>query len=330
MNPLDHSSRRDALRLLGLASFGIFAARGSAQTPAPPSPPPQASFYRFQIGNAPALVLNDGYLPGPIHPFIAPEGSPEEVKQVLATRFQTIPAQIPVNVLAVQLGGEWVLFDTGSGAGMGPTVGLLPKSLAAAGIRPEQIGGIFLTHAHPDHLGGLLDATTREPLLPKAKLFIHRREYDYWTSPSPDTSGLRVPAEMRDAVLKIAQTTLTAVKSKLEFVAPGDRVLEGVELIDAKGHTPGHLAYAITSGSEQLLNIVDAAHHEVLGFARLDWTMNGDSDPKQASATRKALLDRAATDRSRLFAAHFGYPSLGFAKQAGDAFEFIPERWTWS
>jgi glyoxylase-like metal-dependent hydrolase (beta-lactamase superfamily II) len=135
---------------------------------------------------------------------------------------------------------------------------------------------------------------------------------------------------MRDTVIKIAQSALAAVTPKLEFVAPGDRVLEGVELIDARGHTPGHLAYAITSDGEQLINIVDAAHHEVLGFARLDWTMNGDSDPKQASATRKALLDRAATDRSRLFAAHFGYPALGFAKRAGDAFEFVPERWSWT
>ena len=289
-----------------------------------------AAFYRFKIGDAPALVLNDGIIPGPIYPFLAPEASEEDVKKTLAAHFQPLATQMPVNVLLVQLGGEWVLFDTGAGGVFGPALGALPKSLAAAGIQPEQIGGIFLTHAHPDHLGGLLDATTKQPLFPKARLFVHRRELEYWTSPSPDLSGLRVNQEMKDSVVKLARETFAALKPKLELVAPGDRILEGVELIDAPGHTPGHLAYTISSGNEQLLNIVDAAHHEVLMFEHLEWTMAGDSDPKLASATRKKLFDRAAADRTRIFAAHFGYPSLGFVRKTDTAYQYVPDRWTWS
>ncbi len=331
-NPLNLLHRRESLRLLGIAGLAAFAGRAPAEA-APAAPTPTAvgaGFYRFRIGSAPALVLSDGFLPGPIHPFFAPEGAPGEVAQTLAAHFQTINAQIPINVLLVQLGGEWVLFDTGSGTAFGPTCGQLHKSLEAAGVRPEQISGIFLTHAHPDHLGGLIDATTNELRFPRARLFVSRREFDYWTSPSPDLSGLRVDKAMLPVLVKTAQTVLAAAKPKLEFVAPGDRVLEGVELIDAPGHTPGHLAYTITSGREQLLNIVDAAHHEVLMFEHLDWTMAGDSDPKQASATRKRLFDRAATDRTRIFAAHFGYPSLGFVRKTGDAYEYVPDRWAWS
>jgi hypothetical protein len=59
-------------------------------------------------------------------------------------------------------------------------------------------------------------------------------------------------------------------------------------------------------------------------------TMAADSDPKQASATRKRLFDRAAVDRTRLFAAHFGYSSLGFVRKSGSAYEYVADRWAWS
>jgi hypothetical protein len=58
-------------------------------------------------------------------------------------------------------------------------------------------------------------------------------------------------------------------------------------------------------------------------------TMAADSDPKQASAKRKRLFDRAAADRTRLFAAHFGYPSLGFVRKSGSD-EYVADRWAWS
>jgi hypothetical protein len=59
-------------------------------------------------------------------------------------------------------------------------------------------------------------------------------------------------------------------------------------------------------------------------------TMAADSDPKQARATHKRLFDRAAADRTRLFAAHFGYSSLGFVRKSGSAYEYVADRWVWS
>jgi glyoxylase-like metal-dependent hydrolase (beta-lactamase superfamily II) len=230
----------------------------------------------------------------------------------------------------VNLRGEWVLFDAGAGGFSAPTIGRLLPVMSAAGIKPEQITGIFISHAHSDHIGGLVDAKTKELIFPQAKHFIHQREFDYWTGPSPDVSGLRLDKAFIANALQTASSVLTTVKPKLEFVAPGDRLLEGIELIDAPGHTPGHFAFAITSGNEQLLHIVDAAHHEVLMFEHLDWTMAGDSTPALASATRKKLLDRAAVDRSRIFAAHFAYPALGYVRKNETGYEFVHDRWTWT
>ena len=331
--PLSHLHRRELLRLLGLGGFAVFANRASAETPSPAVEPANAAaaYHRFRLGDATAYVLSDGYMDVPVHPMLATEASPTAVAEVLAAHFQqSTQAQLPFNVLLVHLRNEWLLFDAGAGGFSAPTIGRLLPVMAAAGVKPEQISAIFISHAHPDHVGGLIDAKSGQLLFPQAKHFIHRREYDYWTGPSPDTSGLRLPKEMVAGSLKTAQNVLGAAKPKLEFIAPGDKLIEGVELIDAPGHTPGHLAFAITSGNEQLLHIVDAAHHEVLMFAHLDWTMAGDSVPAQASTTRKALFDRAAADRARIFAAHFAYPALGYVRKNDNGYVFVHDRCVWS
>jgi glyoxylase-like metal-dependent hydrolase (beta-lactamase superfamily II) len=335
MNPtnLTPLNRRELLRLLGLGGLAAFAHSASAaETSATPAEPlhPAGAFHRFRVGDATAYVFSDGYLGLPIQPMLATEAPAAAVAEILASHFQSPQVQLPFNVLLVHLGSEWLLFDAGAGGFSAPTIGRLIPVMAAAGIKPEQITAVLISHAHGDHIGGLVDAKTGELHFPQAKHFIHRREYDFWTGPSPDTSGVRLSKEMIAAALQTAHTVLTAVKPKLEFVAPGDRLIEGVELIDAPGHTPGHLAFAITSGNEQLLHIVDAAHHEILMFAHLDWTMAGDVAPSLASATRKRLFDRAAADRTRIFAAHFAYPALGYVRRHETGYEFVQDRWVWS
>jgi glyoxylase-like metal-dependent hydrolase (beta-lactamase superfamily II) len=340
MNPthLSPLHRREALRLLGLGGLGGFAAfmgrtAVAAETSAPAAPEPSAaaSYYRFKLGNSTAYVLSDGYMAMPIQPMLATEASPADLTKTLAAHFQKTPeAQMPFNVLLLQHGSEWILFDAGTGGFSGPTLGRLLPVMAAAGVKPEQISGIFISHAHSDHVGGLVDAKTKQLVFPQAKYFMHKREFDYWTAPSPDVSGLRLPKEFVSGMVETVRMVLNTAKPKIELIAPGDRVLEGIELIDAPGHTPGHLAFAITSGNEQLLHIVDAAHHEVLMFEHLDWTMAGDSTPSLAGATRKKLFDRAAADRTRIFAAHFAYPALGYVRKNETGYEFIHDRWTWS
>jgi len=336
--PLSPLHRRELLRVLGLGGLAAFLGRnasGAEQAVAAPAAPaeaphPAACYRRFHIGDATAYVLNDGYMPMPIQPMLATEAPAEELAKVLAAHFQKPVAEMPFNVLLVNLHGEWVLFDAGAGGFSAPTIGRLLPVMAAAGIQPEQISGIFISHAHSDHIGGLVDAKTKELIFPHAKYFMHQREFDYWMAPSPDVSGLRLPKEFISGMLETVQIVLNKAKPKIQMVAPGDRVLEGIELIDAPGHTPGHFAFAITSGNEQLLHIVDAAHHEVLMFEHLDWTMAGDSTPALASATRKKLFDRAAADRSRIFAAHFAYPALGYVRKNDTGYEFVHDRWTWT
>ncbi|MET0261735.1 MAG: MBL fold metallo-hydrolase [Rariglobus sp.] len=341
-------SRRDALRLLGLAGVGavtaglpLRAADGSESTAAtksaggdsisaPGAMLAQPAFYRFKIGSFDAIAFNDGGANPPVAEAPFGIGEPVEAK-VAVLRDAFLPlAQVNLqfNVLLVHMGAEWVLFDAGCGALFGPAGGRLPAQMAAAGVKPEQITAVFLSHAHADHFGGLLDAESGEPVFKNALHYVGRREYDFWTGSNPDVSALRQPEAGRKSTVEGARGVLEKLKAKWQFIAAGERLIEGLEIIDAPGHTPGHLVFLISSGGEQVLHMVDAAHHHALTFARPDWVLAYDVQPDVAGPTRRKLFDRAAADRLRVFGGHMPFPGLGHVRSLdGGRYEFAIEPW---
>ena len=232
--------------------------------------------------------------------------------------------QLSFNVLLVRAGSELVLIDAGCGPHMGAAGGKIFAAMSAIGVKPEQVTGIILTHAHRDHFGGLLDAEKRA-VFPRAKLFVGRKEHDFWMSSEPDLSGMAVPAEAAKEFVLGAQAALSAYKDNRQLVAGGDRILEGFELLDTPGHTPGHLAVLIGSGKDQLLHFADVASHHALSFAHPGWRFAFDADPALAVETRRKLFDRAAAEKLRLFGAHMPFPGLGRVRKAGNAYEFVIE-----
>lgn len=332
------------LKLLGLAGGSAVAARMllKATEPAPPpavenvakppapslaeTPAERGHLYRFKIGAFEAVGFLDGGMAMPTEqsPFGVDEPKGAVGAALDAALLPKDRVQMPFNVLLVRAGSELVLIDAGCGASFGPAAGKLVPSLAAIGIEPDQITGVILTHAHRDHCGGLLDAEQR-PAFAHARLFVAKKEHDFWMSSSPDLGGVAVPAEAKKEFVLGAQRALGAYKDRLELVAGGDRILEGFELLDTPGHTPGHLAVVIGSGPDALLHLADVVHHHALSFAHPGWRFAFDADPALAVETRGKILDRAATERLRLFGTHLPFPALGRVKKAGGAYEFVPE-----
>ncbi len=338
-------NRRRALQVAGLGVAGLTLgavpsagarARASAPQPQPgsgagpaPAGPQVAGFYRFKIGALEAIALSDGTLAlDKIQPTLAPEAPAAELKQTLSDALApTDSATLEINVLCVRIGAETILIDAGWGQG-GPAGGKLLANLSAAGIRPESITGVVITHAHPDHLAGVTDGSGKLTF-PSARIFVNRAEHAFWTGPNPDLSGMRMPDEVKKGWVASSNKTFEAVKGKLELVKPGDRILGGVELLDGAGHTAGHMPVIISDGAEQLAVIGDIAHHPVLMFARPEWATSLDADPKQAVASRRRLFDRFAGERSRVFAYHLPWPGLGRIGKHGESFWWAGEQWKW-
>ncbi len=343
MNPNTPAlSRRDALRFLGLAGAAAFlpslvtraaaADAAPAAAPAPAGGPPalageQPGFFRFKIGAFDAVALDDGGFGGPLAQSPWPQGEPAKLAAALGAAFlPTDSFALPFNNLLVQMGAELVLIDAGCGTVFGPGNGKLVRRLAAIGVKPEQITAVFLSHAHGDHFGGLLDEN-KNPVFTRAQLFIHRREFEFWTGSAPDLSQTFIPADSRPGAIAGAQAYLNAFQGKWHLIAPGDKLLDGLEIIDAPGHTPGHLAFQFSSGSSQLLHFVDTAHHHAISFAHPEVPFGYDVQPAEAVATRRKLLDRAAAERTRLFGAHMPFPALGYVRRSGAAYEHVIEPW---
>ena len=120
-----------------------------------------------------------------------------------------------------------------------------------------------------------------------------------------------------------AQRDLGAVEDRVTLVKDGDSVAPGVGVIDTPGHTPGHMSLLV-EGGEGLILGADVNANEVVSLRHPDWAFGFDSDRDQAIATRKALLERAASDRMRYLGFHFTYPGVGFVERDGGAFRFVP------
>jgi glyoxylase-like metal-dependent hydrolase (beta-lactamase superfamily II) len=329
-------TRRDALKIAGAAGMMAALPWGGipeANAAAPALKGPQAGgYYRFAIGEIEAIVINDGGLSfNPIQPTWAPEASKEELEGMLRSAFlPTDRLSLEVNTLLLKIGGELVLVDTGAGNLFGPSLGKMAERLASAGVRPAEVTAVVISHAHGDHFGGLLDAAGK-PVFPNAAYFASKTEVDYWTGPAPDMSKLRIPEANKKVFAANAKRYLEAIKDRLTPVSAGQKILPGMEVLSAPGHTPGHIALLVSSGKEALLNSADTVHHHVLMFAHPEWTSAFDSDPKMAAETRRKLLDRAAGDGLRVLGYHLPYPGIGHVRTAkGGAFEWLPEPWSWT
>lgn len=328
-------TRREAIKIAGAA--GVMAALPwsgipRAEAAAPALKGPQAGgYYRFSIGDIEAIVISDGGLSfRPIQPTWAPEASKEELEGTLRSAFlPTDRLNLDVNTLLLKIGGELVLVDTGAGNLFGPTLGKMAERLAAAGIQPAQVTAVVISHAHGDHFGGLLDGEGK-PVFTNATYFASKTEVDFWTGSDPDLSKLRVPPENRKVFLDNARRYLGAIKGRLTPVMPGKKIVEGLEVVDAPGHTPGHIALLVSSGKEALLHAVDTVHHALM-FAHPEWTSAFDVDPKMGADTRRRVLDRTAADGLRVLGYHLPFPGIGHVRTVkGGGFEWLPEPWSWT
>jgi glyoxylase-like metal-dependent hydrolase (beta-lactamase superfamily II) len=282
--------------------LGAIAANGAlAQGPAP-APPAARS---FRLGDFQLTAVQDAGFKVPNDSKVfGLNASPADVAKVLtAAGAPSDTISLSVDALVVKTKDRVVLLDTG----LGPALhGALIGSLALAGVAPDQVTDVLITHAHGDHVGGLVDAQGK-PAFPKASIRMSANEWTW------------LQGQAR------AKALVDAITPQVKTFEPGSDVLPGITPIALYGHTPGHVAYVIASGGQSLEDIGDVAHSSIISLARPDWTVQFDTDKAAGIATRTAELKRLAAARTLVFAPHFPFPGVGRIKAAGDGFKWTPE-----
>jgi glyoxylase-like metal-dependent hydrolase (beta-lactamase superfamily II) len=289
-------------------------------------------FYRFKIGDLQATVISDGYGPIPFRPIFAMNTTEAEVAPVLKANFMQPVIQVTNNPLVVDTGLERILVDTGFGEKIGPPFGSFPgleENLGRAGIAVESIDLVVISHCHLDHIGGLV---TKSGALafPKAQFVFVDSEWNYWTGNryESDIKSSPMPDPFKQATIAAAEN-LPLVADRSRFVRPGGEIISGVYYIAAPGHSPSHAAILFTSGGEQFIHMGDIAHNPVTSLQHPDWTPVFDYDPVQAIRSRKAILDRVATDGVMVMGYHFPFPAIGHVVRNGTAYHWEAAQWTW-
>ncbi len=286
---------------------------------------PTTAPHRFRLGQFDLMVVNDGDYTAPAA-FLAVNAPPQDLTRELAAMGQAMDAyRTTINDLLIDTGDHRVLVDTGfgaSGRAFYPDTGKLLPTLRVAGIGPDAVDTVILTHLHGDHIGGALDAEGR-PAFPNARYLISQAEYDFWWG-EPDLAELPLPEEFRQVFRAGAKGTLVALQGQLEQVEPDMEVVPGVRLVAAYGHTPGHVAVEVSSGGETLLHVVDAAGDPILHLRHPDWYYAPDNWPEAEVRTRRRLFDRAANEGLLVLAHHFPFPGLGHVAKDGDGWRWQP------
>ncbi|SIT54873.1 putative Lactamase [Mesorhizobium prunaredense] len=296
--------------------------------------PHGAGYYRFSIGDLKATVISDGYGNVPFWPIFA-ANQPASVAEPFLKENHLNPApQFTNNLLVVDTPTDRVLVDTGFGDVLGPGSGRFPylvPNLARAGIAPESITVVIISHIHLDHVAGVVTKSGSH-VFPNARYVFVDDELSYWTGNrfEADINASKAPDEFKKAAIYAPKTYLPPLRQRMQVVRPGAEVVPGITLIPAPGHSPAHTAIRFSSGNAQFIHMADVAHRSDSGLQHPDWSVIFDFDGDQAIATRKRILGEVAADRTLVMGYHFPFPGLGYVEAAGSAYRWNAIPWSWS
>jgi glyoxylase-like metal-dependent hydrolase (beta-lactamase superfamily II) len=304
----------------GLAALvGSLVLATAAQAGAPQLKTQAPGFYRMMLGDIEVTALLDGTLD--LQPKqLLTNTTQQDVGKLLDKSFQKDIVQTSVNGYLINTGSKLVLIDTGAAGLFGPTAGNLLANLKASGYQPEQVDEVYITHMHPDHVGGLL--ADGKPAFPNAIVRADQHDADFWLS----------QATMEKAPKEVQGFFQGAMASLNPYVAAGKfkpfdgeaELVPGVRSFAARGHTPGHSIYAVESKGQKLVLWGDLMHVAAVQFPQPQVTISFDNDSKSAAIQRKKAYADAAKGGYLVAGAHLPFPGIGHIRAEGRGYIWVP------
>jgi glyoxylase-like metal-dependent hydrolase (beta-lactamase superfamily II) len=284
---------------------------------------PNQGFLKYKVGDIEVTSLGDGLIEAPHRDGFIKNATIEQTKAALRVAgLSDAHVPFPFTVTAVKSADRLMLIDSGTGGFpvYGPKAGFLRQSMAAAGLDPETVETIIISHFHGDHIFGLMDKDTNAQLFPNAEIIVPATELRWWTQPGVGAIPL---GRSRQGLAQRIQATL-AIWKNVKPVDGEAELLSGVYAVPAPGHSPGHTAHLLSSGGKQLLVTADVSMLPALFLKNPHWQVDLDQDPVMAVETRKRIFDRAIADKIMVAGSHWGLPNVGTIVKDGNGYAFIP------
>ena len=294
-----------------------------AQTPKAKTYNDTPGFHHYRVGDFKVTALLDGYFEMPTN-FIQgyDETAAKESTKQSYRRFTTGSISVPVNAYVINTGTEMILLGAGTPTFMGATLGQLPANMAAAGIKPDDITKILLTHTHPDHVAALAKQDGSKAFK-NATLMCSETEWNFIHNDEVRNAS---PEDFK-GMIDYARSALAPYKDDRKTFSGEKELFPGIMSSPLPGHTPGHTGYELNSKGEKLFFWGDVTHFSTLQFANPDWKVIFDVDADLALKTRRAIFERASNERLAIAGAHVDFPGIGYVEKSGDAYRYISAPW---
>jgi glyoxylase-like metal-dependent hydrolase (beta-lactamase superfamily II) len=272
------------------------------------------SFYRSKLGGFEITVVSDGARAIPLSPTFVRNVNIEQVLAVAEAAYMPKGSIVaPFNPIVVNTDSKLVLIDTGYGPGIAPTVGLLPATLAAAGIDPKSVDIVLISHMHGDHILGIKNPDG-SLAFPNAEIKVPAVDWAHWMS---DENMSRAPEGFQKTSFGFNRKVFSSLKDKVTRFDWGKEVAPGITAVETAGHTPGHTSFMIASGSSKLFFQADVSIVPDLFLRNPDWQVMFDSEPDKAVVTRRRVYDMASADKLLVAGYHFPFPRPRLHREGG-------------
>ena len=282
---------------------------------------PTVGFRRMKLGAMEVIALHDGALRRPLGEEFVTNAPLEQVKALLASQgLPTDYVDIPFTPFVIVAGGRRILMDTGFADNGPPSTGKLVANMAAAGLKPEDIDTIILSHYHGDHINGIRNKAG-QLVFPKAKIMVPAPEHAFWMD---DARMEAAPPAMKGAFQNVRRVLATVPADQLVRFEPGAEVAPGITSVAAFGHTPGHTLFTVKSEGQSFAYVADLTNVPSLFARSPDWSVTFDMDKEMARATRRKIFDMVVKEKMMAGGFHFPFPAFGSIESAGSGYAFKP------